>query len=157
MSNQTETTPAKRTISTPLIRRATENDAPKIAELLGELGYSIHPAFVRERLAFLSARPDDRVFVAESHEDVVGVMHAHLMPLFHVDVWIGRITSLVVASKYRRKGVGGHLLAAGEEFAWERRCTHIEVTSGGTHEPAPAFYETNGYARVDQHLVKMRP
>ena len=141
----------------PVIRRAAESDAPKIAELLGELGYSTHPTFVRERIAFLALRADDCVFVAETHEDVVGVVSTHLIPLFHVDVYVARVTALIVKSRYRRRGIGGHLLAAAEGFAWEHRCSHVEVTSGGTHEPAPVFYETNGYRRVDQHLIKTRP
>jgi GNAT superfamily N-acetyltransferase len=141
----------------PVIRRAAETDAPKIAELLGELGYSTHPTFVRERIAFLAGRTDDCVLVAETHEDVVGVVSTHLVPLFHVDIYVGRVTALIVKSRYRRRGIGGHLLAAAERFAWEHHCAHMEVTSGGTHEPAPVFYETNGYRRVEQHLVKMRP
>jgi ribosomal protein S18 acetylase RimI-like enzyme len=143
-------------ISAPDIRRATDSDAPKIADLLGELGYSVHPSFMLERLALLQARPDACVLVAEAAESVIGVVSVHLFPLFHADVWTGRVTALVVSARHRRRGIGKLLLDAGEAFAWQARCTRVEVTSGGTHEPAPQFYESNGYERLDQHLVKMR-
>jgi ribosomal protein S18 acetylase RimI-like enzyme len=144
-------------ISIPTVRRAVDADAPKIAELLGELGYSSHPSFILSRLELLGSRPDDAVFVAESAESVIGVVSVHVFPLFHADASIGRITSLVVGAHHRRKGVGKLLLTAAESFAAQRRCSQIEVTSGGTHEPAPQFYESNGYERRDQHMVKSPP
>jgi GNAT superfamily N-acetyltransferase len=144
-------------ISAPAVRRAVDSDAPKIAELLGELGYSTHPSFILERLQMLGARSDDAVFVAEAAEDVVGVASVHVFAAFHADVWIGRITALVVGAHHRRRGVGKLLLNAAESFAYARRAGTVEVTSGGTHEPAPQFYESNGYEHRDQHMVKARP
>ena len=144
-------------ISAPAVRRAVDSDAPKIADLLGELGYSTHPSFILERMMLIGPRPDDAIFVAEHAGDVVGVVAVHTFPAFHADVSIGRITALVVGAHHRRKGVGKLLLANAESFAFGRRCATVEVTSGGTHEPAPQFYESNGYERRDQHMVKARP
>ncbi len=144
-------------ITAPGIRRASASDAPKIADLLGELGYSVHPSFIAERLALIAAMPYDAVLVAEAHESVVGVVAVHCFPAFHADIWIGRITALVVGAHQRRKGIGRLLLTAAEVYGWEHACNQIEVTGGGTHEPAPQFYESSGYERRDQHLVKPRP
>ena len=144
-------------ISAPTVRRAVDTDAPKIAELLGELGYSTHPSFILERMQLVGANPNDAVFVAEAAEDVIGVAHVHVFAAFHAEMSIGRITALVVGAHHRRKGVGKLLLSAAEGFAFQRRCASVEVTSGGTHEPAPQFYESNGYERRDQHLIKARP
>lgn len=144
-------------ISVPTVRRAADSDVSKIADLLGELGYSTHPSFILNRLQLVGGRPDDAVFVAESGGSVIGVVSVHVFPAFHADTWIGRITSLVVGAHHRRKGVGKLLLTAAEAFAAQRRCSQIEVTSGGTHEPAPQFYESNGYQHLDQHMVKSPP
>lgn len=144
-------------IGAPVIRRAAEPDGEKIAELLGELGYSVHPSWARERLAAFNARPDEAVFVAEHNEEVVGFASIHVFPLFHAEVWAGRVTALVVDARQRRKGVGRQLLSAVEAYAWQRRCGQVEVTSTGTHEPAPAFYEQNGYRRSESYLIKPRP
>jgi GNAT superfamily N-acetyltransferase len=144
-------------IGTTTVRRAVDSDAPKIAELLGELGYSTHPSFILERLQLLGVRNDDAVFVAESAENVIGFASVHVFASFHADVWIGRITALVVSAHQRRKGIGKMLLGAAESFALQRRASQIEVTSGGTHEPAPEFYAVAGYERRDQHMVKSRP
>lgn len=144
-------------INVPTVRRAVDADAPKIAELLGELGYSTHPTFILSRLELLGGYPNDAVFVADAGDSVIGVVSVHVFALFHADASIGRITSLVVGAHHRRKGVGKLLLTAAESFAAQRRCSQIEVTSGGTHEPAPQFYESNGYERRDQHMVKSPP
>ena len=144
-------------ITPPAVRRAVDADAPKIAELLGELGYSTHPSFIRERMQQFSSRPDDALLLAEAADEVVGVVAVHTFPAFHADVSIGRITALVVGAHHRRKGVGKLLLGNAESFAFQRRCATVEVTSGGTHEPAPQFYESNGYEHRDQHMVKARP
>jgi N-acetylglutamate synthase-like GNAT family acetyltransferase len=152
-----ETTEGARVITASAVRRASPSDAPKIADLLGELGYSVHPTFILERLTLVAGRNEDATFVAEARESVIGVVALHCFPAFHADVWIGRITALVVGAHQRRKGIGGMLLAAAETYAWAYGCNQIEVTSSGTHEPAPQFYQSEGYERRDQHLVKPRP
>jgi len=160
--HRAEDSPARRrnltaVTSAPEIRPAKASDAPKIADLLGELGYAVHPSFILARLNLLHGRPDASVLVAEAAENVIGVVAVHLFPLFHADVWTGRITALVVSAHHRRRGIGRLLLDAAEGFAWNHGCTRVEVTSGGTHEPAPQFYESHGYQRPGHHLVKMRP
>ena len=141
----------------PATRAATDADAPVIAELLGGLGYSVERGFVRNRLALLSSRPDECVLVAENTGKVVGMVSAHLFPLFHADYWIGRITALVVRPDQRGRGMARLLLQAAEEFAWSRQCIRVEVDSGGSHYSAPVFYERTGYERVDRYFVKSRP
>ena len=69
-------------ISVPTVRRAADSDVSKIADLLGELGYSTHPSFILNRLQLVGGRPDDAVFVAESGGSVIGVVSVHVFPPF---------------------------------------------------------------------------
>jgi len=144
-------------LNEPSVRSATEADAPVIAELLGGLGYSVERGFVRNRLAFFAGRPDEAVLVAENLGRVVGVISLHLFPLFHADLWVGRVTALVSRPDQRNRGVARALLQAAEDFAWGRQCIRVEIDSGGSHYTAPAFYERTGYERVDRYFVKARP
>jgi N-acetylglutamate synthase-like GNAT family acetyltransferase len=143
-------------VSDSFIRAATDSDAPGIAELLGELGYSIETNFVRDRLALLATRPDDFVLVAERQGAVAGLVSGHVFPLFHAEAWVGRITALVVPADQRRKGIGRLLLSAAEEFARGRRANRLEVTISGSHDPSVSFLEEGGYRRVDEYFVKTR-
>ena len=54
-----------------MIREAALNDCPKIAGLLGELGYPATEQFARDQLARFSSRPDAKVLVAEIEGEVI--------------------------------------------------------------------------------------
>ena len=144
-------------LNEPSVRDATETDAPVIAELLGGLGYSVERGFIVNRLAMLASRPDDAVLVAEHLGNVVGVISLHLFPLFHAELWVGRITTLVIRPDQRSRGIARAMLQAAEALAWGRQCIRVEIDSGGSHYTAPAFYERTGYERVDRYFVKARP
>ena len=144
-------------LNEPNVREATEADAPVIAELLGGLGYSVERGFIRNRLAMLATRPDEAVLVAEALGRVVGVISLHLFPLFHAELWVGRVTALVIRPDQRSRGIARAMLQAAETVAWGRQCIRVEIDSGGSHYTAPAFYERTGYERVDRYFVKARP
>ncbi len=144
-------------LNEPSVRDATEADAPAIAELLGGLGYSVERGFIVSRLAMLASRPDDAVLVAEHLGKVVGVTSLHIFPLFHAELWVGRITTLVIRPDQRGRGIARAMLQAAEALAWGRQCLRVEIDSGGSHYTAPAFYERTGYERVDRYFVKARP
>ena len=54
------------------IRAAAEPDAPRLAELLAQLGYPVAAAEVRERLRYWLPDPMSRVLVAERNGVVLG-------------------------------------------------------------------------------------
>lgn len=137
-----------------VIRRARSEDAPALAGLLKTLGYPSPAEHVARRLAACAPSTDTAVFVAELVDQVVGALSFHCIPLFHADGFLGRITSLVVASSQRQRGVGRRLVAAGEKFAWAHGCTRIEVTSGDHRPDAHAFYEHLGYHLDCRRFIK---
>ena len=75
-------------------------------------------------------------------------MSAELVPYFPTGSTICRVTSLVVSSQHRRRGVGEKLLAAAAEFAREHRCSGIEVTSAERRVDAHRFYQKLGFSRT---------
>ena len=62
------------------IRPAAATDAPRLAELMTELGYPASAQAVRERLADWLSDPASRVLVAERGGRVVGCVSLHAIP-----------------------------------------------------------------------------
>ena len=56
------------------IRCATVEDAGRISELMGQLGYLVTPELVARRLALFAKRDTDVVLVAQEYGQVVGVV-----------------------------------------------------------------------------------
>jgi predicted N-acetyltransferase YhbS len=139
------------------IRRAQRSDASSVAELLTALGYPSSAAQVERRIAESLTSTDTAVFVAESGECAVGLLSFHCIPLFHADGFLGRITSLIVAPKYRERGIGRLLVATAEDFARTHNCIRVEVTSGDHRPDAHIFYERLGYKVDCRRFIKHGP
>lgn len=56
------------------------------------------------------------------------------------------LEDLVVTSTRRSGGVGAALIAAAREWAQERDCTHLELSSGPGRADAHRFYLSQGMA-----------
>lgn len=135
------------------IRDADFDDAVRLAQLLGELGYPATPSDVGERLIYLSDCAMSRVVVCEDGDRVVGCICLHITPLFHLSGSMGRITALVVDAQHRNRGIGKTLLDAAHEWFDKGGCAYYEVTSGDQRVRAHTFYETNGYVRKSMRFL----
>ena len=126
------------------IRRVRMNDAPRLAELSGELGYPATANEIRARLNRLKST-HHTVFVAENAVGhVIGWLHVSVAPLLEVPLR-GEINGLVVADGQRSQGTGAQLLQAAEDWARQQRCHSMSVRSNAIRERAHKFYERNGY------------
>ncbi|RYD73986.1 MAG: GNAT family N-acetyltransferase [Verrucomicrobiaceae bacterium] len=139
------------------VREAVAEDALQIAGLLGALGYPSTETLVRDRLAHLSVRAEDAVFVADYAGELAGFLSFHISPLFHAEGCLGRITALAVSTRFQRSGIGRQLVAAAEQFAWTHGCVRIEVTSGDHRLDAHAFYEAVGFRMDIRRFIKSQP
>jgi GNAT superfamily N-acetyltransferase len=139
------------------VRIAEPRDSARIAELLEQLGYPMHPAVIQEKLSSLAEGPIDRILVAEIGGQVVGVTSFHITPLLHEEREAGRVTALVVDREFRGHGIGTLLLYAAEEWAWSCGCTRVEVTSGDHRPDAHRFYESRGYRCDERRFLKPNP
>lgn len=139
----------------PVVRPATVEDAPRIADLSGSLGYAVEPAVIMQRLERLLARPDHLVVVAElAGNTVVGWVHGTDLELLET----GRrceILGLVVDPEHRTRGIGRKLVSAIELWAVRRGLTQIGVRSNVVRLESHPFYEQIGYTRVKtQHAYR---
>jgi GNAT superfamily N-acetyltransferase len=130
------------------IRSAALTDAPRIAELLTELGYPADADAVRERLTYWLPDQASRVLVAELDGRISGCISLHAIPyLERTGHWL-RIESLVVEADSRRGGTGRALVDAAERLARQWGCLLIEVTSKRSRADAHAFYRRLGFTDV---------
>jgi ribosomal protein S18 acetylase RimI-like enzyme len=133
---------------TVTLRPAREADAEQVASLMTELGYPSTAEGVKDRLHGSLSSQASCCLVAEMGHEVIGVMSAELLPYFPTGSTICRVTSLVVSSRYRSRGVGEKLMAAAATFAREHGCSGIEVTSAERRVDAHRFYQRLGFART---------
>jgi ribosomal protein S18 acetylase RimI-like enzyme len=136
------------------IRLATVQDAEQISLLIRELGYAMSPQQLRQKLIAAQDSKMDRVMVAVSGEQLLGCISLHVMPLFHAEGNLGRITALVVSEQRRSQGIGHALILQAHQWFEAANCMRFEVTSGDQRERAHRFYERHGYARQGQRLLR---
>ncbi len=131
--------------STVKIRRARKTDAPRIAELSGQLGYPTTPRAMAALLKLALREKNGACFVAETKENgVVGWAHVSTTPLLEVERR-AELNGLVVDENVRSRGAGWSLLRAAEAWARKKRCKGMSVRSNVLRERAHGFYERHGY------------
>jgi N-acetylglutamate synthase-like GNAT family acetyltransferase len=138
-----------------LLRRATEADSKSVAVLLAELGYPSKEADVQNRLFRSLHNHTSCFFVAQSKSEVVGLITAELVPYFPTGSTICRVTSLVVSSDHRSKGIGEKLVAGVADFARERHCSGIEITSAEHRRDAHRFYQRLGFSQTSVRFFRV--
>jgi GNAT superfamily N-acetyltransferase len=127
------------------IRCARSEDAPRVAELSGQLGYPATAAQMRKRLRGIKLSSQHAVFIAESaKEGIIGWLHVSRQPLLEGEIR-AEVNGLIVGEEHRSAGAGARLLAAAETWARKRGCKSMSVRSNVIRERAHKFYERNGY------------
>ncbi|HEY2067478.1 MAG TPA: GNAT family N-acetyltransferase [Gemmatimonadaceae bacterium] len=135
-------------------RVATPEDAPALADLLGQLGYPTSAESLPTRVAALNAQ-GGVVFVAVAEEGrVVGLASGARHATIHADGEVAYITALVTDGNARRQGVGRALLAALEQWALTHGCTRLSVTSAEHRADAHAFYPRCGFPYTGRRFTK---
>lgn len=127
------------------IRKARASDAPRIAELSGQLGYPATTAEIAKRMRKLKAGAPNSFFVAESTTaGVVGWTHVSVQHLVEFGTR-AELNGMIVSDGQRSHGAGALLLAAAEEWARRHGCPSMSVRSNVVRERAHAFYLRQGY------------
>jgi GNAT superfamily N-acetyltransferase len=136
------------------IRDARPSDAPRLAELVSELGYPSTVAAVAARLELLGAAESDRVVVAEWNGEVVGLASLHVNQPLEYDKPVARVSALVVDELHRGRGIGEALVAELEAEARRRRCCLIYLTTAERRTDAQAFYQRIGFEETGRRFAK---
>ncbi|HKP33811.1 MAG TPA: GNAT family N-acetyltransferase [Sphingomicrobium sp.] len=130
----------------PQLRDARPADAPRLAELIDELGHPIDEKQVRKNLAALK-KLGETPLVATLDKQVVGLIGMHRTVTIHRDAPLGRITILVVTKAAQGTNLGRLLVEAAEDWCRKKGCKLVEVTSNDRRAAAHAFYRHMGYER----------
>lgn len=136
------------------IREATPNDAPDIATLLDQLGYSSSPAQAAERLARVAVDPSMWVIVAEVESELAGFGALHVQNLVERDEPGCQVAGLVVGQRFRRRGIGELLMQALEDEARRRGVKVMVLNTAHRRADAHAFYEALGYEHTGRRYAK---
>ncbi|WP_372660498.1 GNAT family N-acetyltransferase [Amycolatopsis kentuckyensis] len=123
-------------------------DAPRLVELLAQLGYPSEPGTVGRRLAGVLGSPTQHVLVADEDARLAGYAGVEWRPaLLHRDEH-AELTGLVVDAAARRAGLGRALVRAAEEWAARHGLPAIVVRSNVVRPESHPFYEGLGYVRT---------
>src|SRR6266487_7140424 len=96
------------------IRHAQPGDAAVLAQLMCELGYETTSAEMSQRLKSILSDPRYGTFVAETDNEIRGMIGTLTHVSHEHNDLSGKIIALVVLRKYRQSGVGRALIAAAE-------------------------------------------
>ena len=102
------------------VRLAEPRDCASMAELIGQLGYSVSPEEVAARLEAVHDHGHP-VFIAERHGEIAGCLTTSVMQVLHRPAPVGRIAMLVVDETLRGQGIGSALAARQHNGAARQR------------------------------------
>lgn len=144
------------------IRPARADDAARLAALLKQLGYGRTPAELAQHIAAAAADPRAIVLVAERPGGTVVGCLAALISSRLAEGDGGEITSLVVDTDFRGRGIGAALVRAGAEWVQSRSMKRLRVRCNAKREKAQTFYARLGFQNTktqqvfDLHLAPER-
>ena len=139
-----------------VVREVAPTDAPEVARLFAELGYSWPTHTIAARLAAFLATGEHALVATRplAQAPLLGVLTLHITPVLHRAGPVGRLTSLVVDESARGQGVGRALVASAEHYFAAHGCVMVEVTSNKRRADAHAFYEHLGYSGTSFRFAK---
>jgi predicted N-acetyltransferase YhbS len=132
-----------------VIREIEENDCPALLSLWNnELGNNHVTA---ENIAphYERLKNDDRykTYIALADGEIVGFVSSAQIYAVGFDGSYMQITALAVKTDKHNKGIGTKLIQRMENYAYEKNCYGIGVSSGLQRTDAHAFYEHNGFIK----------
>ena len=141
-----------------VLRDCDANDEIALERLFLQLGYKISKEEIQEKLITLSGIPGSYQILAQIHSQIVGFIGLQISHWAHLVNPVARVTTLVIDSEWRGRGVGNKMICHVEKIATAAGCKIIEVTSAtrraemGTH----SFYHQLGYKNASDQTIYFR-
>lgn len=136
-------------------REMRVEDASRVAELAGVLGYPSTAEQILARKAVLDPQGMSVVYVAESADGtIVGWIIVCEICSLELDPH-AEVKGLVVAENARSGGIGARLMEVGEAWARGRGLREMVLRSNVIRDRAHAFYKRIGYDE-QKRQVKLR-
>lgn len=143
-----------------IIRRATVQDAPQVAEMVGELLAEIMEAIGIQAFNFDLPTTINRlidfldqekyfVFVACNGGVPVGFIALYESYALYAEGAFGTIPELYVRPRYRSKQLGFQLVSQAKAFGRSRNWTRLEVTT----PPHPQFDKTLAFYEREEFSI----
>ena len=113
---------------------------------------------VTDEFIALSVRNNDqeRVFVAECDEQLVGFCCVQLFKSFCYSSNYAEITELFVDEQHRRKGIASRLMEYTESYYSDKNIGGFQLFTGRVNISAQRFYEHIGYSKTDEIMYRKR-
>jgi ribosomal protein S18 acetylase RimI-like enzyme len=136
------------------IRDARPADARALAGLIGQLGYPTTAQAVEQRLERLASSEADRLVVAESNGEIVGLSSLHTSLTLEYNEPAAKLSAIIVDERHRGRGVGEALVTEMEAEARRRGCCLIFLTTAARRAEAHAFYRQIGFEETGKRFAK---
>jgi GNAT superfamily N-acetyltransferase len=144
-----------------VIRSATTEDLMSLTMLLGEL-FKIESDFSpnirkqRQGLASLMENGEATVLVAVMKAEIIGM--CTLQPLLSTAEGgtVGMVEDLVVSEQWRKKGLGGLLLAEIEKRAVSQNMSRLQLFTDKENDPAACFYDKHEWAQTNMAVRRKK-
>jgi GNAT superfamily N-acetyltransferase len=138
------------------IHRLEERDFEPVRKLLGFFGVGGPTTDEMDnRLRFISAHPDQSLWVARAGEETIGFLGFRIRHNVEAPSQYGEVSTIVVEERWRKKGVGQLLLKHAEALARSQGCAGLWLVSGfGREAEAHRFYENMGFTTTGFRFVK---
>jgi len=136
------------------IRKAVESDLPAVLRLYAQPGMDNGRVLTVDAAAQILRRmatyPEYAVYVATaSNDSVVGTFALLVMDnLAHMGTPSAVVEDVCVDEQLRGQGIGGAMMHFAMQFARQRGCYKLALSSNATRERAHAFYRSLGF---EQH------
>ncbi len=104
----------------------------------------------------IAARADDALYVWEHDGAVVGCLQLTFLPgLLLKGGWRAQIEGVRVDSRYRRHGIGEHMIMAAVALARDRGCRLVQLTTNKDRRDAHRFYRRLGFVASHEGMKLM--